>query len=190
MRLVTTRGQHHTGKASRLAKPPQGGVTLIELLVALAVLVITITWAVPSFQQFSARNEVAAEVLRIKTALSIARNTAIARRTKITVCSSTGPLYETCDFDDWSHDWVIVEGKVTGGRLTGHTILRQLKSMDGVTASFSRNDRPVQYGELGRTTGYNGTFSLCGHGDAGAQVVVSNFGRVRVETTQPSCPDT
>ncbi len=64
----------------------QRGLTLIELIVAIAVLAIMVTWAIPSFQRFTARNEVAAEVMRIKTALALARNTAVTRRTTISVC--------------------------------------------------------------------------------------------------------
>ncbi|MBS9405654.1 prepilin-type N-terminal cleavage/methylation domain-containing protein [Halomonas sp. TRM85114] len=58
-----------TGAPVRLAKRRQGGLTLIELIVTIAVLVISTTWAIPSYQQLTARSEVATTVLKLKTAL-------------------------------------------------------------------------------------------------------------------------
>ncbi|XKE45113.1 GspH/FimT family pseudopilin [Halomonas organivorans] len=176
---------YHTGPRHGPAKDGQRGLTLIELLVALTVLVILATWAVPGFQRFSARNEVAAEVLRIKTALALARNTAVTRRTTISICASPGPPYETCTFDNWDHDWVIIEGEASGGDLTGDTLLRVLEAEDGAAVSFNRNDRPVRFSALGRSKGYNGTFSVCGHGERNAAVILNNLGRSKTQETAP-----
>ncbi|TDR51606.1 type IV fimbrial biogenesis protein FimT [Halomonas ventosae] len=166
----------------------QQGLTLIELIAAIAVLAIIATIGVPSFQRFTARNEVAAEVMRIKTALALARNTAVTRRTTISVCSSPGPNHDTCTFDDWSHPWVIVEGEASGGNLIGNSVLRIL---DGPTKAvkFNRNDRPVRFSALGRSHGHNGTFIICIERDAVAKVIISNAGRVRIgdNTTPQSC---
>ena len=58
------------------------GFTLIELLVTIMILAIVMTWVVPSYRQFAARNQVAAEVIRLRTALTIARNTSITQHTE------------------------------------------------------------------------------------------------------------
>ncbi|WP_304524904.1 GspH/FimT family pseudopilin [Halomonas sp. I5-271120] len=165
----------------------RAGFTLIELLVTLTVVVIMATVAVPSYQAFSARNEVAAEVMRIKTALAMARNTAITRRATISVCASPGPPYDTCAFDNWSHDWVIIEGRATSGNLSGDTILRVMESSGDVDVAFSRSDRPVRYDNMGRTSGHNGTFEICGTFEEGASIVVSNYGRTRATIESPRC---
>jgi type IV fimbrial biogenesis protein FimT len=171
----------YPGRPSR-----QHGLTLIELIVTIAVLAIIATIGMPNFQQFTARNEVAAEVMRIKTALALARNTAVTRRTTISVCSSPGPDHDTCTFDDWSHPWVIVEGEATGGDLAGDNLLRIIDS-PSKAVSFNRDDRPVRFSPLGRSSGYNGTFSVCNaHGETAA-VIISNTGRVRVESDRPEC---
>src|SRR5690554_6132555 len=66
--------------------PRQRGLTLIELLVALVVMIIMVGWAVPSYQRMTARQEVSSEVLRLKTALSMTRSAAITRRTQVALC--------------------------------------------------------------------------------------------------------
>lgn len=165
----------------------RAGFTLIELLVTLAVVVIMVTVAVPSYQAFSARNDVAAEVMRIRTALAMTRNTAITRKTTISVCASPEPPYDTCTLDNWSHDWVIVEGRATGGDLSGDTVLQVLPSPGDADIGFSRSDRPVRYGALGRASGHNGTFDICGLHSEGARVIVSNYGRVRATAEGPQC---
>lgn len=182
-----TEGQYLTDKPRGLAKRHSTGFTLIELLVALAVLVILATVAMPSFQRMMARNEVAAEVMRIRTALAVARNTAVTRRTTISVCASPGPPYTTCTFDDWDHDWVIVEGEVSGGDLTGDVLLRVLESPERIDVGFNRDDRPIRFSALGWSQGYNGTFIVCGRYAQSTSVVFSNSGRSRVSTSDTSC---
>ncbi|MEQ6889685.1 GspH/FimT family pseudopilin [Halomonas sp. CS7] len=161
----------------------QQGLTLIELLVAIAMLAIMVTIGLPNFQNFTARNEVAAEVMRIRTALALARNTAVTRRTTISVCSSSGPPYETCTFNNWNNDWVIVEGEATDGSLAGETVLRVLEASDRVQVSFNRDDRPVRFSALGWSKGYNGTFSICGKVTSNPTVVLNNAGRARIKAS-------
>lgn len=166
--------------ARRTSTSLQHGLTLIELLVAIAVLAIIATVGVPSFQRFTARNEVAAEVMRIRTALALARNTAVTRRTTVSVCSSPGPDHDICTFDDWSHPWVIVEGEVAGGDLTGDSILRILDGPSGTTVTFNRDDRPVRFSGLGWSQGYNGTFKICRTHGPTLSIILNNLGRARV----------
>ncbi|RTR01454.1 GspH/FimT family pseudopilin [Halomonas nitroreducens] len=183
----TADGLQLTGRPPAMAKPAQRGLTLIELLVALAVVILMATWGVPSFQQFAARNEVAAEVMRIKTALALARNTAVMRRTTIAVCASSGPPYETCTFDDWDQDWVIVEGEAVGGDLIDIPVLRVLHASETVDVSFNRSDRPVRYSSLGRSQGYNGTFDICSQKGESAAIILNNLGRTRAKGQSSTC---
>ncbi|HSP57353.1 MAG TPA: GspH/FimT family pseudopilin, partial [Halomonas sp.] len=137
----------------RLATHRERGLTLVELIVTIAVLALMLTWAVPSYQQFMARNEVAAEVMRLKTALALARNTAITRRKTITVCPSPDGI--SCTNDDWTAPLVVVDGDASGGSLAGDKILRQLGDSSVVSVTYRADNRPVRYKQMGRPTGHN-----------------------------------
>lgn len=175
--ILPSDAAYPTGAPMQLAKRRECGLTLIELIVTLAVLTIMLTWAVPGYQQFTARNQVAVEVMRLKTALALARNTAITRRSTITVCPS--PDGVKCTNGDWTAPLVVVDGDASGGSLAGDEILRQLGESSVVSVTYRADNRPVRYKQMGRSTGHNGTFDICGQYDTGAQVIVSNFGRTR-----------
>ncbi|SDM54475.1 type IV fimbrial biogenesis protein FimT [Franzmannia pantelleriensis] len=163
------------------------GFTLIELLVVIAVAVIIATWAIPSYQQFTARNQVAAEVMRIKTTLATARNTAITRRTTIAVCPVVSADSTGCDYTDWSLPLAVVEGQASSGNLSDATLLRILKGTGGPTVSFNRST-PIRYQLNGFTLGHNGTFEVCGTHMEGVKIIVSNTGRTRVPIDdKPTC---
>lgn len=153
------------------------GFTLIELLVAIAVLVIMATWAVPSYQQFVARNEVAVEVMRLRTALAQARNTAVTRRRTITVCPSHDQV--EC-LADWTAPLMILDGLADGGYRKGsETLLKVLPASDVASLTFRNDYRFVRFPSTGWPRGYNGTFNICGEDGQGAEVIMSNLGRIR-----------
>lgn len=158
------------------------GLTLAELLVAIAVLSIIATLGVPGYQRFTARNEVATEVLRLQTALAMTRNTAITRRTTVTLCPSVN--LESCDVAaGWHNTLAIFEGDGDAG----DPLLRTFGESRLVSLTYRNDNRPVRYTALGRSGGHNGTFRLCGRLETGAKVVVSNMGRVRTEGESPPC---
>ena len=162
------------------------GLTLAELLVAIAVLSLIVTVGVPGYQRFTARNEVATEVLRLQTALAMTRNTAITRRTTVTLCPSADGVQcqigNNAGGEAWLAPLVIFEGRGEAG----DTLLRTFGESRLVSLTYRNDNRPVRYTALGRSGGHNGTFRLCGRLEAGARVVVSNMGRVRSESEPPS----
>ncbi|WP_104205171.1 GspH/FimT family pseudopilin [Billgrantia saliphila] len=156
----------------------QRGLTLLELLAVIAVAMLLLGWAVPGLQAMTARQEVAAEVHRLRTALSLARNTAIARRSMVTVCPSVDRT--SCSQQHWNAPLAIVLGSATSGSFGDDDLLRLLEAGRGVTVEFRQDGKPVRYSALGRPAGHNGTFRICGRSGRGARLVLSNFGRVRL----------
>ena len=167
--------------------PSEQGLTLAELLVAIAVLSLIVTVGVPNYQRFSARNEVATEVLRLQTALAMARNTAITRRTTVTLCPSADGVQcqvgNNAGGEAWLAPLVIFEGRGEAG----DTLLRTFGESRLVSLTYRNDNRPVRYTALGRSGGHNGTFRLCGRLETGAKVVVSNMGRVRTGSKKSEC---
>lgn len=163
----------------------QAGFTLVELLITIAIMVIISTWAVPSYQRLAARNSLATEMMRIRIALALTRNTAITRHMTITLCPSTNEI--TCNSDDWTSPLLVVSGR-GDDNMTKSDILKVLPKSKVEHVSFSREGWPIRYKSLGRPTGYNGTFNICIKEKEGAQIILSNFGRVRTTNTRPeSC---
>lgn len=165
--------------ATAATAPRQRGLTLIELIVAITLLAILFTTAIPRYQQFTARNEVAAEVMRIKTALALARNTAVTRRHVIAVCPVASPEAGECEKQDWSLPIAILDGQAEKGKLADVEVLRVLEPSRGPTITFNR-DYPVRYQSTGWSRGHNGTFTVCGRHGHGVKIIINNMGRVRI----------
>ncbi|MFP4138875.1 MAG: GspH/FimT family pseudopilin [Halomonas sp.] len=169
------------------ARRRHAGLTLIELIVAIAVAAILFTWAIPSFQRLTARNEVAAEVMRIKSALVKTRSAAITRRATVTLCPTLDmtqcQISDNAEGDAWRATLAIFEGRGE----PGDALLRTFGKSRLPSLTYRNDDRPVRYKALGRSGGHNGTFRLCGRHEEGASVIVSNVGRVRVESGRPEC---
>ncbi|MBD3897935.1 GspH/FimT family pseudopilin [Halomonas sp. ML-15] len=171
----------------RTDTPQQQGFTLIELLVVIAVAVIMATWAIPSYQQFTARNQVAAEVMRLKSALAMTRNAAITRRTQVTLCPTIDMAQCQIDNNAGGDAWLATLAIFEGLGEPGDELLRTFGESKLPSLTYRNDDRPVRYQALGRSGGHNGTFRLCGRLDTGARVVVNNTGRVRVVSGRPGC---
>lgn len=92
----------------------RSGFTLIELMVALAVLAILATIGIPSFQNLIAENRLSGAANDLQLAFQIARNTAVTRNYEdgdlITVCASSDG--NQCS-GDWSDGWIILDPRAT-----------------------------------------------------------------------------
>ncbi|WP_444989473.1 GspH/FimT family pseudopilin [Halomonas mongoliensis] len=165
----------------------QGGLTLIELLVALVVMIIMVGWAVPSYQRMAARQEVASEVHRLKTALAMTRSAAITRRTQVTLCPTVDmtqcQVANNAQGDAWRATLAIFEGQ----GVSGDPVLRTFGESRVERLTYRNDNLPVRYGALGRAGGHFGTFRICGRLDQGARVIVNIMGRVRVDSAPSEC---
>lgn len=95
------------------------GFTLLELMVTLAVAVVLLTLAIPSYRSMVTRNSLAANVNDLVGALNYARTEAVGRGTTVYMCSSTDQKYCRSKHPEiWSAGWVVYAPDPDSGTTT------------------------------------------------------------------------
>jgi type IV fimbrial biogenesis protein FimT len=92
----------------------QGGMTLVELTVALAVAAILAAIATPSLRDLVQSNRIAASNNGLITALHQARAEALRRGRRVAVCASANQ-HDCSGAGDWSTGWVVFEDRAVAG---------------------------------------------------------------------------
>ncbi len=138
-----------------------GGITIIELMITLAIAGILIASAAPSFRTSIQNNRMVTQINELHTSLSLARSEAIKRNNNVTVCQSSDGASCT---GNWQDGWIIFvdndfDGSVDAG--DGDVVLR----VDGIitgdnTLSFSQT-RVIYARDGFARPGSAGTFTLC-----------------------------
>lgn len=151
-------------------------MTLLELLVALSLLLIFISMAVPVWHSFLVRGRVTALANRLVAAIHFARNEAIERNQTVTLCGSRDGLH--CD-GPWS------QGQIIQLAATKH-LLRYYKKYPSdyhlLWRSSLKKNNALNFTAEGFTQGQQGTFYLCPPSDekqAAVALVVTRSGRLR-----------
>lgn len=97
----------------------QTGLTLVELMVALAVAIVLLAVGIPTYQGLEANNRAASQSQALVTALSLARSEAIGRGIPVSVCARStdtacGPS------TSWANGWLVfTDAAGTAGVLDG-----------------------------------------------------------------------
>ncbi|MBU1189478.1 MAG: GspH/FimT family pseudopilin [Gammaproteobacteria bacterium] len=89
-------------------KPPidqHAGYTIVEIMIAIAILAILTALAMPSLQQFMARNELVGTSNALITGINLARTEAVTRSTAVAICPSTDGA--TCSGGDWESGFLV-----------------------------------------------------------------------------------
>lgn len=170
------------------------GLTLIEICVALAVLAILATMALPTWRTWIERQELALRAQTLASALTRARTEAIRRGFRVNLCKS--PDGRTCaDGGDWSAGWILhVDARALGHPADGEPPIAR-DPPPGAPILVDGNgpvDDYVSFTPLGEARKLNGalqmgTFTVCRHGHDAVHVVLAATGRVRVVRTKTRC---
>jgi type IV fimbrial biogenesis protein FimT len=175
------------------------GFSLAELLIAIAIVAILATVAIPSFTTLQQNTQRRASVNNFWHAIFLARSEAIKRNSVVALCKSSNTT--RCDNTpgNWSSGWIVFENldRDSPAQLdNGEPILRiyNANPLISVTSSEGRQTfsfRPVTQ------SGVTGTITFCdtrGPKEARA-IIISQTGRPRQSTKNASgrplnCPAT
>lgn len=104
------------------------GMTLVELITAVAVALILMTVGIPLYQGLVANGALVAQTNQLVAALQLARSEAVKRVSTVSVCavadaSAADPVCASSAA--WQQGWLVfLDANANGGRDSGETVLR------------------------------------------------------------------
>lgn len=171
-----------------------GGFTLIELMVAIAILAILLGIAVPSFSDATLGSKLSSYANNFVASVNLARSEAIKRNTTVTLCAS-GDGSSCATSGGWEQGWIVACNTTSPSTVcnaTGTDLLifhRQQAMPGGFKISESSAGRSIQFTSTG--VGANqATLTICRAtptvGTAQRQINVWTTGRATVTKTNAS----
>lgn len=178
---------YRTTRASEIADqlalraPPwcrrQRGLTLLELLTAMVVLGILAAIAIPSFEQVTASNQLAADTNELVASMQQARSAAITRGENVTICASDAALAACSGGANWGAGWVVLDAAANVLQVHGALPVNSANEIGAVGAVGA-----VVFNRNGFSTNAR-TIKLCDPNNDARRargVVISPDGRVRL----------
>ena len=107
---------------------PQGGFSLLETLIVIAIVAILLALGVPSFKYVTQSNRATSEINGMLGALQLARAEAIKEGQTVSICPSLGGA--TCDggVTDWEKGWIIFSDSSPYGTFNGADFMVRVQS--------------------------------------------------------------
>lgn len=156
------------------------GLTVIELMVALAVLAVIATTAVPAMGRFVEQQRLTATANTLVGHLQFARGQAISNNTLVAACPSSDGASCTGG-NRWEDGWIIyLDPDKAGQPAEPEDVLRVVDARPEHVMHSGGRYR-VRFKASGVAYGTNLTIRVCtrGNPEAARAVIVSNPGRVR-----------
>ncbi len=167
----------------------RNGFTLVEMLMALAIGAIVLSYGLPGWMEFVRNQRLHSAQTQLASSLAFARGYAIREHVYVIVCP--GDDTGCNDGNSWHNGWVAFEDhnrnreKDPEDRL----ILRENALYNGVHILSSVHRARLRFNTLGLAPGSNASLWLCdmrGH-QSGRRIVVSNSGRTRLQNHTDRC---
>lgn len=156
--------------------PKSRGLTLIELMIALAVLVTLATVAVPAMSNLILDQRVSSAANHMMTHLRFARGAALKYQTFVSACPS--PDLSSCSGNRWDSGWIVFLDPDRSGQPDSTDDILRVVQADERLLLHSGGRYRVRFRPNGSAYGTNLTIRVCA-GDNARAVIVSNPGRVR-----------
>jgi type IV fimbrial biogenesis protein FimT len=183
----------HDRMDTRTQAPTPGcrqlGLSLVETVTVLAVLVVLAGLSLPGLRDLRASHRMHAASVEVLASLQQARMRAVAQATQVILCPSLDG--HTCSGGlDWQHGWLAFTDRNRNRRLDANETVTQVHGPlpEGVRARSTIGRPLVIYREDGSAFGNPVTLTLCDdrgwrHGRA---IVINQAGRAR---TGPAAAD-
>ncbi len=182
-------------RTSAQVRRRESGITLIELVIALAIAGLLAGLAMPLYSNWIAEYQMMNFARDLAGNMNTARSEAIKRGIRVNVCKSADHR-QCASGGDWAQGFVVYSDADHDGQLdAGAAALRVGEAAPpGVTA---RGNRPVadyvSYTNLGVARLLNGglqmgTLTVCRNGQKALDVVLAHSGRARIQRTATMCP--
>ncbi|QWF18503.1 GspH/FimT family pseudopilin [Lysobacter capsici] len=164
-----------------------GGFTVIELLVAVALIGILAAFAVPSMRDAWNSNRVAVSANELVAAVSLARNVGFRNSHGGHACASVDGT--SCS-DDWSDGWIVWTDRDGDGTPSSAEVLRQVSApgrIEIIATGLPGRGNVLSFDERGRLVGaasprFTLTPMTCTPGAVIVRrIVVSRSGRVQLD---------
>ncbi len=163
----------------------QTGLTLIELLVALALAALVMFLSLPAFDTLLTRTQRSTLIAELGASFMYARSEAVKRAIPVSLCPSADSASCLNSPDpDWSRGWIVfVDGDSDLRLEAGDTLLRVFNFEN---PRYSLNGgMGLQRGTTFRPSGFAdnpGSLTYCERdGEFGNQVTLSAAGRLQIE---------
>jgi len=174
------------------------GFTLIELMIAISMSIVVLTFAVPSFSSFIKNGRVTTYTNTLVTDVNFARQEAVTRGEKVILCRSANPTAASpsCggNANNWSSGWLVfvdTDGNTDYDAGTD-TLLRATAEVAGSITVKTNNvsNADLVYNADGTIDMSGGTavFAVCDNRgrEKGNQLQVSPTGRPRLISPVPN----
>lgn len=127
----------------RRSSPSRGaGFTLVELLITLAIAALLLAMAAPTFRETIAGGRVTGATNDMVTALATARNEAIRRGTRITMCRSTdSATCSTASGAGWEVGWIMFVDTTRSTSASGDAAVDSGETIIGTGPAVPNNIR-------------------------------------------------
>jgi type IV fimbrial biogenesis protein FimT len=136
----------------RIARPTgASGFTILELMIAVAVLAILMGIAVPSFTEMIRQNRLATQTNDLLTATAVARSEAVKRGARVTLCPANGDNSDCSDEAQWNTGWLVItdDGPNVGMLDDGEMVLQRWPAAAGQSLDVRNADNLTSISYLG-----------------------------------------
>lgn len=155
------------------------GFTIVEMMIAIALIAIIAALALPNLTQIFARNDLAGTTNELITGINQARAEAVSRSTAVTICPSNDAA--GCDDGEWSSGWIVfADNNASGGIDAGEEIIAVSSGAGTASIEIEGFDDGLSFGATGLLSTAVGGNILLSHPslDIARQLTVSTLGQI------------